>query len=108
MATITQETHVELSKRESLALGRLRGHTLRCLSGEIWLTAEGEGCDVVLGPGQTWTTESTGPVVVSAFMPSALSLSRPRRAIAPTRRRGVFARLLDSLPPLSFPAPITQ
>ncbi|HEX8962606.1 MAG TPA: DUF2917 domain-containing protein [Rhodocyclaceae bacterium] len=81
MATITQETRVELSAREALTLGRLPGRLLTCSSGEVWITVDGEGHDVVLGPAGTHRIDSDALVVVSAFADSVLSI---RRAASPT------------------------
>ncbi|HEX8989994.1 MAG TPA: DUF2917 domain-containing protein [Rhodocyclaceae bacterium] len=80
MATITQETRVELSAREALTLGSLPGGLLTCASGEVWITVDGEGRDVVLGPASSHRIESDAPVVVSAFADSVLSI---RRAVSP-------------------------
>lgn len=75
MARITQETHIELSRRESITLGNLRGHIVECVTGELWLTVDGEGWDVILGPGCRHTVQSDAPAVISALRPSALHLS---------------------------------
>lgn len=77
MATITQETHIELSGHEALALGRLRGVVVACARGELWLTVDGEGRDVILGPGDACAVDSDAEVVVSAFGPAALELRMP-------------------------------
>lgn len=74
MATITQETRIELSGRESILLGPLPGHVIRCRHGELWLTVERDGRDVILGPGRTWRVTGDGPVVISAFKDSAFSV----------------------------------
>lgn len=104
MATIMQETRIDLSRRESLTLGRLRGCVVECRDGEVWLTADGEGRDVILGPGQQWLVEPDTPVVVTAFMPSVLRLRAPNRrgASAPA----IAARLRRCLSP-DFPTPST-
>lgn len=103
LATITQETRIDLSRRESLALGRLRGHVIECRSGQVWLTADGEGRDVVLEAGQQWLVEPDTPVVVTAFKPSVLHLRAPnrRRAFPPT----VASRLRRCFPSPNFPSP---
>ncbi len=79
MATITQETLIDLGGREALALGRLGGRVVECLRGEVWLTVDGEGQDTILGPGQQRLVESDNPVVVSAFAPSQLRIRKPAR-----------------------------
>jgi hypothetical protein len=98
MATITQETRIELSRRESLMLGNLRGQLVECRRGELWLTVDGEGRDVILGPGQRYAVTSSAPTVVTALRDSAVHLHRP--APRPSRLaalRAALARLHPGL-----------
>jgi hypothetical protein len=94
MATITQETRIELSRHESLALGNLRGQLVECRRGELWLTVDGEGRDVILGPGQRYAVTSAAPAVVTALRDAMVHLHRA--APRPSRLaalRAVLARL---------------
>jgi hypothetical protein len=93
MAIITQETRIALAKHEALNLGRLRRRRLECLRGEVWLTIDGEGCDIILRPGQAHAIGSDTEVVISAFAPSVLAL----RSAAQASVRGSLASMLASL-----------
>ncbi len=104
MATIRQETRIELSAQESLLLGPLKGHTIRCLRGEVWLTVERESQDVILGPSRSWKVASDEAVVVSAFKDAELIVRpSPRRGFGFDRLRHAFASLLALRPRFSFP-----
>lgn len=63
-----------------LGEGQVWGHTagreplhLRCKTGLLWITAEGEKRDVILHPGETWTAHRRGRVVVEALAPSRMA-----------------------------------
>ncbi|MGE5467046.1 MAG: DUF2917 domain-containing protein [Ignavibacteria bacterium] len=101
MATITEEARIELSGRESLTLGGLRGHEIQCAAGELWLTLDGEGRDVILAPGGAYTVETNAELVVSAFKASVLRVSHCRHPAGRfARLAGALAALLE-LPHLS-------
>lgn len=76
MATITQHTCFELALRELVTLADARGHVLACESGELWITIDGDGRDIILGPGQSHRIGTAAPVVVSAVRPATLSVHR--------------------------------
>ena len=98
MARIVQETHIELAKRELLALGCIEGHELACLAGELWITVDGSSKDIILGPGQRWKVTGSAPVVVSALKPSRLVTSDPRGLAAPCiKGRAQAETILTSL-----------
>jgi hypothetical protein len=101
MAKMTQETLIELAGRESIALGRLRGYAVSCSSGELWLTIDGEGRDIILGPGEHHRVASDAPAVVSAFTASTLRVSAasPRSSWSARCR----AALVSLRPPSSVP-----
>ncbi len=105
VATITQETRITLSRGEAVALGSLETWLVECRHGEVWLTVDGESRDVILGSGSAWTVDSDGPVVVSAFAPSSLSLRAPGRPSLLARLRGLLAGLPGHLSPPLFPNP---
>jgi quercetin dioxygenase-like cupin family protein len=105
MATIVQETRYQLAKHELLALEHRSGHLLTCISGELWLTVDGEQEDVILLPGQVWRVPGNVPVVVSALRPALLVATRPPCHESPPDQRRA-AMLLSLLmrwrhPPLA-------
>jgi hypothetical protein len=94
MAKIVQETRFELADGELLALDRIKGRELACLSGELWITVDGRAEDIILGPGQRWQAEDQAPVVVSALKDSLLVATRRCERAARGRAEGLLAQLL--------------
>ncbi|HET7775844.1 MAG TPA: DUF2917 domain-containing protein [Azospira sp.] len=60
-----QWLHLELERREMLVLADARGQTLECRTGELWLTEDGRG-DQILQPGEAYVVAGNGCLVVSA------------------------------------------
>lgn len=106
MALITQVTRCELARRELLSIADARGDLIRCSTGELWITLDGDRRDVVLPAGASWRVEGDGPVVVSALQPSAFSVERHQAAF--TTGLPPF-RLGRGFPPLAlFPSPLIR
>ena len=59
-----------------LAKGRLRhlparvGRSVKCLSGSIWITQDGDPRDVVLGAGESFAFDRCTDAILSAFADS--------------------------------------
>lgn len=64
-APANQWLHLELERREMLMLADARGQTLECRSGELWLTEDGQG-DQIVRPGESYVVSGNGCLVVSA------------------------------------------
>lgn len=54
-----------LANDEVISLDRIGGRTLRCTSGRLWVTIEGDSKDYLLTPNQTVAIPTLGRVVVS-------------------------------------------
>jgi hypothetical protein len=104
MATLTHRTEVQLAREEFLVLKDIRGTTLRCLDGSVWLTLDHDVRDIVLEPGDSFVVDRDGGTLLYALAPArlhvetyadaaALSLSGWRLAIAALRRRLVAGAL---------------
>jgi hypothetical protein len=52
------------------------GIAVECLCGHVWVTQEGSGDDVIVPPGQTFTTRRPGKVVVQAYAPALVRIVR--------------------------------
>jgi hypothetical protein len=91
---------VELEARAFLTLSDARGARVLCLSGELWITQDGDPNDHFVAPGAVFDITAPGTVVVQAEEPSravlleALPAPRPspqdwpslvRRFIGPAR-----------------------
>jgi hypothetical protein len=112
MATITQETRLDLARHELVTVSDAREHTLRCNTGELWITLDQDQRDIILGAGETWRIDNNGPVAISALRDSTLSLCRrqPFGDRVMGRARNVLVSLLNwEFPPLaSFPSTLIR
>ena len=66
-----EEWTLDPSTVKLLNLGRkMTGNVIRCLSGSLWVTQEGDARDHVLSAGEEFVIESAGVIVVQAFTPA--------------------------------------
>ncbi|RYG63740.1 DUF2917 domain-containing protein [bacterium] len=69
---------------ESLEIGEVksvdmrRGEKLRCETGTLWLTFDGEGRDIILREGDIWAAPKNGRAVVQALTAGSFSDLEPR------------------------------
>jgi len=102
---------IALDKRAIVAFTADRGLAIECVTGELWLTADGLPGDHLLGAGERLELHGRRQIVVSALQPSLLAATACH-AESPVRRfAGACAALLaDRLrrwrhPPLAgYPA----
>jgi len=67
----TEEWTLDPSTVKLINLGRKAiGQMIRCLSGTLWVTQEGDTRDLLLSAGEVFVIETTGVVVVQAFAPA--------------------------------------
>lgn len=77
MKTVEEWT-LDPSTVKLLNLGRkAAGHVLRCISGTLWVTQEGDARDHVLNAGEEFVIETPGVVVVQAFTPALVEFEGP-------------------------------
>ncbi len=55
--------HIMLDRRQSLRIDDGQGYQLHCRSGEVWLTQQGDGRDIILAQGQSFTLDRPGKAV---------------------------------------------
>jgi len=77
---------IAVSTERSLAIDGPRGCTIRLVSGQLWITAEGHARDVIANPGVTVTLEPDVRSNVSAFRDAIAVVALP-----PGSRVGAFA-----------------
>jgi hypothetical protein len=83
MNATRQAQRTSLAKRELVVIEDAGEHLLRCETGELWLTFDGDRRDVILTAGKSWAVTRRGPVVISAFEPSVLAVTH-RPSCQPT------------------------
>ncbi len=75
-----------LQAQEVIDLARLPAHLyLKCLSGRLWVTCQGDRQDYLLKPGMEYRNEKRGKIVVCALTEARLCILNPatRREEAP-------------------------
>lgn len=113
MARITQETRMELDRRELARLCAGGTQTLICERGELWITFDGDRADVILGAGETLELDGRRDTLVSALQPASIVLvpHRPRGIacpLAPAQAAWASVRRLRWKFPALAALPVTQ
>jgi hypothetical protein len=62
----------DLGRRQTLPVYGAEGKEIVCISGELWITQEGDTRDIILGPGQAFNVDRPGLVLVHATRDSVL------------------------------------
>lgn len=70
---------LSLAKDDNLTLSDVRGASIRCRDGGLWITQDRDVRDIVLTPGETFVFDRDGPALVSALIGSSLELRSPTR-----------------------------
>ena len=96
------KTHTkhQIGPRHGLALRDARGRTVKCVSGSVWLTMEGDIRDIVLAPGDSFVVDRDGLTILAAQQPSAVRVS------AENRPRTWWDRAVDYLDQAHWPGGI--
>lgn len=63
----------QLDRHASLPLTQPLGLTVRCISGSVWLTHDGDSRDIVLRAGQSHTCDRAARLLVHALEPAAVA-----------------------------------
>jgi cytochrome c553 len=77
MTATFEPTCVPLDRTRFLSLADAAGTTVRCQHGCLWITRDGCLQDCVLAAGQSYLVEDDTRVIVTAFEPSRVQVSRP-------------------------------
>ena len=79
MRICTDAARLALTAGQSASLRDAQGTRIETLSGSLWITQEGEGRDIILGPGEGVTLDRKGKTLVHAFRQSLVLVveSRP-------------------------------
>ena len=81
MKTLRDGTTVGLDRYRILRLEHAHGVSVRCETGMLWLTQEGDPEDALLAPGERIRIGTGRLVLIEALQDSTLRLSAPERGI---------------------------
>jgi len=71
-----------LQNKEVAGLGKLpKGVVIQCLTGDLWVTCEGDNNDHILNVGNEYTVTDSGAIVVMAQSEARMSLHWPKGKI---------------------------
>jgi hypothetical protein len=77
MRICTELSRLDLAKGHNATLRDAAGARIECLSGQLWITQHGDERDIVLGPGQSFTFDRNGMVIVNAIRSSQALVDEP-------------------------------
>lgn len=69
---------LKLAHRDLHSLPDAAGVQIRCQSGSIWVTLDHDTRDIVLDPGQSFSTPEHRRAIIFALEPARVSLEDPR------------------------------
>ena len=88
------DLQIDLRVNEAVSLRRAENCQLRCLSGQVWITEENGGSDVVLRAGESHRLTRPGRTVVQSLGQYEGARCRLVPAQSPRRLRSLFRRWL--------------
>lgn len=81
-----EQANIALEARHAMALTDAAGAEVGCLTGQLWLTTDGDLRDIVLTPGDVHSIERGGLTLINALEPSLVHVRPPRARLAAWRR----------------------
>jgi Protein of unknown function (DUF2917) len=74
---LTQANFV-LDARRMMALTKAQGAEVKVLTGQVWLTMDGDRRDIFLEPGDAHSIERNGLTLINAIEPSVVHVQAPQ------------------------------
>lgn len=93
-----RQANISLAARRAMSLNDAAGAEVACVSGQVWLTMDGDRRDIFLAPGEAHNIERGGLTLINAIEPSVLhvELPRPRSAAWKQRLQRVWNWLVEA------------
>ncbi len=80
---MTAHTHLKLAHHAIFTMPDAQGIEVRCLSGSVWLTLDGDRRDIVLSAGETFRADTHVRALVSALEPSCIAVASEHLSVRP-------------------------
>lgn len=82
-----RQANISLEARRALTLTDAAGAEVACLTGQVWLTMDGDRRDIFLEPGDVHSIERGGLTLINAIEASVVHVDLPRARPAAWKRR---------------------
>jgi hypothetical protein len=92
MHTGSSRYQIALQHQGLFDIADAAGVTLRCDSGDLWITLDHDPRDIVLRAGEVFTTDEHRRALVYALGPAALTLEAKAKPQAPRSAETTFVR----------------
>ena len=81
-----RQANISLGARRAMTLMDAAGAEVAVLTGQVWLTMDGDRRDIFLAPGDAHSIERGGLTLINAIEPSVVHVELPRPRPAAWRR----------------------
>jgi DUF2917 family protein len=81
-----RQANIALEARHAMALTDAAGAEVEVLTGQVWLTTDGDSRDIVLQPGNAHAIGRNGLTLINAIEPSLVHVQPPRARPAAWKR----------------------
>jgi hypothetical protein len=82
-----RQANISLAAHRALTLTDAAGAEVECVTGQLWLTMDGDRRDIFLAPGDAHNIERGGLTLINAIEPSVMHVELPRARPAAWKRR---------------------
>jgi hypothetical protein len=73
-----RQANISLGARHAMSLNDAVGAEVACVTGQVWLTMDGDRRDIFLAPGEAHSIERAGLTLINAIEPSVVHVELPR------------------------------
>lgn len=80
------QANIALEARHAMTLTNAAGVEVECVTGQVWLTMDGDRRDIFLTPGDAHSIERDGLTLINAIEPSLVHLQPPQARPAAWKR----------------------
>ena len=87
MDTQLPRFELDLPKHTTFTLADASGVAVSCVDGSVWITLDSDIRDIVLAPGERFSSDAHRRALVTALAPSRITVEVPRPVLAEARAR---------------------
>lgn len=81
-----RQANISLGARRAMSLNDAAGALVACVTGQVWLTMDGDRRDIFLAPGEAHSIERGGLTLINAIEASVVHVELPQPRAAAWKR----------------------